>query len=267
MTTTPPTPAAAPQAAPARTLRGSVALVTAASRGIGRAVALDLARNAADVALGVRDPAGAVALADEIRALGVRVMTVPMDVTDLAGCREAVDRVALEFGRIDVLVNNAGGGIVEDALDVTEEHFDAVWALTTKSTFFVSQYVARHMRETGGGAIVNVASQAGMVALPGESSYCISKAAVIHMTKCLAVEWGTYGIRVNAVAPTFIETEGTAAALSDDAFRADTVDRIAALHRIGEPEEVAAAVTFLAGGGASLVTGTTLPIDGGWTAR
>jgi NAD(P)-dependent dehydrogenase (short-subunit alcohol dehydrogenase family) len=264
MTTTQQTPAAAPGA-----LSGSVALVTAASRGIGRAVALDLARNGADVALGVRDPEGAaaLALADEVRALGVRVMTVPMDVTDLAGCREAVDRVAREFGRIDVLVNNAGGGIVEDALDVTEEHFDAVWALTTKSTFFVSQSVARHMREAGGGSIVNVASQAGMVALPGESSYCISKAAVIHMTKCLAVEWGTYGIRVNAVAPTFIETEGTAAALSDDAFRADTVDRIAALHRIGEPQEVAAAVTFLAGGGASLVTGTTLPIDGGWTAR
>jgi NAD(P)-dependent dehydrogenase (short-subunit alcohol dehydrogenase family) len=264
MTTTNPTPAAA-----ARALSGSVALVTAASRGIGRAVALDLARNGADVALGVRDPEGAaaLALADEVGALGVRVMTVPMDVTDLAGCREAVDRVVAEFGRIDVLVNNAGGGIVEDALDVTEEHFDAVWALTTKSTFFVSQSVARHMREAGGGSIVNVASQAGMVALPGESSYCISKAAVIHMTKCLAVEWGTYGIRVNAVAPTFIETEGTAAALSDDAFRADTVERIAALHRIGDPQEVAAAVTFLAGGGASLVTGTTLPIDGGWTAR
>lgn len=249
------------------TLTGSVALVTAASRGIGRAIALDLARSEADVALGVRDPDGAAALADEIRALGRRVVTVRMDVTDLAGCRSAIDTVVAELGTVDVLVNNAGGGIVEDALDVSEEHFDAVWALTTKSTFFVSQHVAKHMRTAGGGSIVNVASQAGLVALPGESAYCTSKAAVIHMTKCLAVEWGQYGIRVNAVAPTFIETEGTEPALSDESFRADTVDRIAALHRIGQPEEVAAAVTFLAGEGASLVTGTALPIDGGWTAR
>lgn len=249
------------------TLTGSVALVTAASRGIGRAVALDLAAHGADVALGVRDPEAAAGLADEIRAIGRRAAVVAMDVTDLPSCRAAVDAVVTELGTIDVLVNNAGGGIVEDALDVTEEHFDTVWALTTKSTFFVSQYVARHMRTAGGGSIVNVASQAGLVALPGESVYCLSKAAVIHLTKCLAVEWGQYGIRVNAVAPTFIETDGTAPALSDDAFRDDTVDRIAALHRIGQPHEVAAAVTFLAGEGASLITGTALPIDGGWTAR
>lgn len=249
------------------TLTGSVALVTAASRGIGRAIALDLARHGADVALGVRDPAAASALSDEIRALGRRVTTVAMDVTDLAASRQAIDVVVAEFGRIDVLVNNAGGGIVEDAFDVTEEHFDAVWSLTTKSTFFVSQHVAKHMRDAGGGSIVNIASQAGLVALPGESVYCTSKAAVIHMTKCLAVEWGQYGIRVNAVAPTFIETDGTAPALSDEGFRADTIDRIAALHRIGRPDEVAAAVTFLAGEGASLITGTALPIDGGWTAR
>ncbi|PZE25670.1 MULTISPECIES: SDR family NAD(P)-dependent oxidoreductase [unclassified Curtobacterium] len=248
-------------------LRGSVALVTAASRGIGRAIALDLAGHGADVALGVRDPDAASPLADEIRALGRRVVTVAMDVTDLAGCRTAVDQVVEELGTIDVLVNNAGGSIVEDAFDVTEEHFDAVWSLTTKSTFFISQYVARHMRAAGRGSIVNVASQAGLVALPGESSYCTSKAAVIHLTKCLAVEWGRYGIRVNAVAPTFVETDGTAPALSDEAFRDDTVERIAALHRIGQPHEVAAAVTFLAGEGASLITGTALPIDGGWTAR
>ena len=248
-------------------LTGSVALVTAASRGIGRAIALDLAAHGADVALGVRDPEGATTLADEIRALGRRVTTVRMDVTDLAACRRAIDAMVDELGTIDVLVNNAGGGIVEDALDVTEEHFDAVWALTTKSTFFVSQHVAKHMRNAGGGSIVNIASQAGLVALPGESVYCTSKAAVIHLTKCLAVEWGQYGIRVNAVAPTFIETDGTESALSDEAFRQDTVERIAALHRIGRPEEVASAVTFLAGDGASLITGTALPIDGGWTAR
>jgi 2-deoxy-D-gluconate 3-dehydrogenase len=117
------------------------------------------------------------------------------------------------------------------------------------------------------GAIVNIASQAGLVALPGESSYCVSKAAVVHLTRCHAVEWGEYGIRVNAVAPTFIETDGTSAALSDPAFREDTIERIAALHRIGVPIEVSGAVVFLASDAASLVTGQTLAIDGGWTAR
>ena len=154
-----------------------------------------------------------------------------------------------------------------DAIDVTEHDFDAVWALNTKSTFFLSQHAAKYMRDAAGGSIVNVASQAGLVALPGEASYCISKAAIIHMTKSLAVEWGRYGIRVNAVAPTFIETDGTANALSDPSFLADTVERIAALHRIGAPGEVSAAVTFLASPAASLITGHTLVIDGGWTAR
>jgi 2-deoxy-D-gluconate 3-dehydrogenase len=153
------------------------------------------------------------------------------------------------------------------ALEVTEEQFDRVWALNTRSTFFLSQHAARHMAARGGGSIVNVASQAGLVALPGESAYCASKAAVIHLTRCLAVEWGALGIRVNAVAPTFIETDGTEPALSDPSFRADVVDRIAALHRIGTPDEVSPAVVFLASPAASLVTGHTLVVDGGWTAR
>jgi NAD(P)-dependent dehydrogenase (short-subunit alcohol dehydrogenase family) len=123
------------------------------------------------------------------------------------------------------------------------------------------------MMEHGGGRIINLSSQAGFVALPGEAIYCASKAAVSHLTKCLAVEWGRYGITVNAVAPTFIRTPGTEPALSDPAFAADVTERIAALHRIGEPMDVAGAVVFLASPASSLVTGTTLMVDGGWTAR
>jgi 2-deoxy-D-gluconate 3-dehydrogenase len=249
------------------TLAGQSALVTGASRGIGRAIALALARAGANVTLGVRDPGAADGLVDEIATIGVGCFAVGMDVTDLARSRTAIDAAVSRFGRLDVLVNNAGGGVAGPASEVTEDDFDSVWALNTKSTFFLSQHAAEHMKSQGGGAIVNVSSQAGLVALPGESSYCIAKAAVNHLTRCLAVEWGDVGIRVNAVAPTFIETDGTSEALADPAFRADTIERIAALHRIGVPAEVSGAVVFLASPAASLITGHILAIDGGWTAR
>ena len=248
-------------------LTGQVALVTGAARGLGRAIAISLAQAGADVAIGLRDVAIDNDLVAAIEALGRRVLPVELEATDLASGRAAIDRACSELGRLDILVNNAGGGIGDAAIDVREEDFDSVIALNTKAPFFLSQHAAKHMRGHGGGSIVNIASQAGLVALPGESSYCISKAAVVHMTRCHAVEWGEYGIRVNAVAPTFIETDGTAAALSDPIFRADTVDRIAALHRIGVPTEVSGAVVFLASPAASLITGQTLAIDGGWTAR
>jgi 2-deoxy-D-gluconate 3-dehydrogenase len=248
-------------------LDGQVALVTGAARGLGRESALELARAGADVAVGLRNPGTDNGLVDEITALGRRALAVHLDVLDLDLSRRAIDTVVAELGSLDILVNNAGGGIDGPAIDVTESDFDAVWALNTRSTFFLSQHAARHMRERGTGSIVNIASQAGLVALPGEAPYCISKAAVVHLTRCLAVEWGELGIRVNAVAPTFIETDGTSAALADAAFRADTVERVAALHRIGVPSEVSGAVVFLASPAASLITGQTLAIDGGWTAR
>jgi NAD(P)-dependent dehydrogenase (short-subunit alcohol dehydrogenase family) len=255
-------------AAGAFDLTGRVAVVTGARRGLGRAIAVALARAGADVGLGLRDPRdddGAVA---EIESLGRRALPLAMDVLDPLSSAAAIDTAAEALGGLHVLVNNAGGGMPSTpAVEVSLDDLDHVWALNVRSAFALSQHAAKRMRSTGGGAIVNMASQAGLVALPGESAYCIAKAAVVHMTRCHAVEWGADGIRVNAVAPTFIETDGTQAALGDPAFRADTIERIAALHRIGVPREVADAVVFLAAPAASLITGQTLAVDGGWTAR
>jgi NAD(P)-dependent dehydrogenase (short-subunit alcohol dehydrogenase family) len=249
-------------------LDGRVALVTGAARGLGCAIALALADAGADVALGLRDAASGDDLVGQIEALGRRALPLQMDVADLAQVRASVDTAAGQLGRLDILVNNAGIAPGNPAEDVTEADFDATVAINLKGTFFTSQAAGRHMIEQGsGGRIVNVGSQAGAVALPGEAIYCMTKAGIAHLTRCLAVEWGRHGINVNAVAPTFIHTPGTEPALADPAFRADVEERIAALHRIGEPVEVAGAVVFLASRAASLITGETLLIDGGWTAR
>ena len=252
---------------PSFALTGQVALVTGAARGLGRAISLALADAGADVALGLRAEGTADDLVKEIEAMGRRAFALPMDVTDLPQIAPAVDAVVDRFGRLDILVNNAGLGPANPAEDVTEADFDLTIDVNLKGLFFTSQAAGRVMIRQGSGRIVNLSSQAGFVALPTEAIYCASKAAVSHLTKCLAVEWGRHGITVNAVAPTFIRTDGTAADLADPTFEADVRERIAGLHRIGEPMDVAGGVVFLASPAAGLITGTTLLIDGGWTAR
>jgi NAD(P)-dependent dehydrogenase (short-subunit alcohol dehydrogenase family) len=248
-------------------LQGKTALVTGAARGLGRALALALADAGAEVALGLRNATDAADLAMQIEAMGRRSMRVAMDVLDIGQITAAVDAVVETMGRIDILVNNAGLGPENPADEVNEADYDLTFDTNVKGLFFTSQAVGRVMIRQGSGRIVNLSSQAGFIALPGEAIYCASKAAVSHLTKCLAVEWGQHGINVNAVAPTFIRTPGTEPALSDPAFAADVVERIAGLHRIGEPVDVAGAVVYLASPAAALVTGTTLMVDGGWTAR
>jgi NAD(P)-dependent dehydrogenase (short-subunit alcohol dehydrogenase family) len=248
-------------------LNGQVALVTGAARGLGRAISLALAHAGADVALGLRDVDADAGLAAEIRKLGRRVLALQMDVSQMDQIFRAVDDTVNGFGRLDILVNNAGIAPENPAEKVREQDFDATLAVNLKGTFFASQAAGRVMIAQRRGTIINMSSQAGFAALPTESIYCMTKAAIAHLTKCLAVEWGKYGITVNAVAPTFIRTPGTEEYLSDPRNLNDTVERIAALHRIGEPMEVAGAVVFLASPAASLITGETLLIDGGWTAR
>jgi len=247
-------------------LSGQVVLVTAAARGLGRACALAMAQAGADVALGLRCRESGAALAKEIETMGRRALSLQMDMERLDEIHSAVAEAHDHFGRIDTLVNNAGVSPESPAVDVPEADFDYMVRVNLKGTFFASQAVGRLMIARRSGRIINMSSQAGVIALPGEPIYCMTKAAINHLTRCLAVEWGPYGINVNAVAPTFIETDGTRAALSSPNFERDILANIA-LGRVGQPVEVAGAVVFLASPAASLITGATLLVDGGWSAK
>jgi len=245
-------------------LSGQVVLVTAAARGLGRACALACAHAGADIALGLRDKSSGDALVSAIQKLGRRALALQMDMTDLTQINSAVDEAHRHFGKIDVLVNNAGASPENLAENVVESDFDLTLQVNLKGTFFASQAVGKLMIARRSGRIINMSSQAGSVALKGEPIYCMTKAAIDHLTRCLANEWGPYNITVNAVAPTFIWTDGTRPALSDPEFLKQTVAKIP-LGRIGEPKEVAGAVVFLASPAASLINGAVIKVDGGWT--
>jgi len=247
-------------------LTGQVALVTASARGIGKACALALAEAGADVILGLKKKDSAGALVRQIQKLGREVLPVQMDVTQMQEIQEAVQAGVQHFKRIDILVNNAGVGAPNPAEHVTENDFDETLAVNLKGTFFTAQTVGRVMIKQRRGRIINISSQAGVVALPTESVYCMTKAAISHLTRCLALEWARYNITVNAVAPTFIETPGTKKWLDNKAFRASVQKRIP-LGRVGNPREVAGPVLFLVSPAASLITGETLMVDGGWTIQ
>jgi NAD(P)-dependent dehydrogenase (short-subunit alcohol dehydrogenase family) len=240
-----------------------VAVVTGAGRGIGRGCALALAETGADVVAIARTRAEVEAVAHEVERLGRTGLAQVCDVTDARG----LERVMRSLERIDVLVNAAGTNIPEPFLQVAERSLDALLEVNVKGTFLAAQAAARRMVAGGrGGAIVNLSSQMGHVGAAGRSVYCATKHAVEGLTKALAVELAPHGIRVNSVAPTFVETPMTAPFLADEAFRAEVTGRIP-LGRIGNVSDVTGAVVFLASPAAGLVTGTSLVVDGGWTAQ
>jgi len=240
-------------------------LVTGAARGIGRACSLALAEAGADIALGLREESDDKGLIKEIQAMGKRVLPLQMDVSKMSEIHHAIEKIKTHYGRVDILVNNAGVAPENLIENVTEKDFDYTLAVNLKGTFFVSQAVGSMMITQKFGRIINLSSQAGFIALPTESVYCMTKAGIAHLTKCLAVEWAKYNITVNAVAPTFIYTPGTEEYLANEETKKQVLSKIV-LGRIGEPKDVANAVLFLASPAASLITGATLMIDGGWTA-
>ena len=246
-------------------LAGTQAVVTGAGRGIGRAIALALVRAGAGVTLAARTEEELADVVEEAVALGGDAHSVPTDVTD----PRAVERLvasARRRGRLRTLVNSAGVNRPGPTTELSVEDFDLVMNANVRGTFLTSRAVgAALLAEGAPGRIVNISSQMGAVGYPGRAAYCASKHAVNGLTKALAVEWAPHGITVNAVAPTFIRTPLTAPMLADDDFRADVLRRIP-MGRIGEPEDVAEAVVFLASDAAGLMTGSIIPVDGGWVA-
>jgi 2-deoxy-D-gluconate 3-dehydrogenase len=246
---------------------GKAALVTGAGSGLGRAIAIALAEAGANCAvtelpekMETLEPVCA-----EICAVGRKAVALPLRLPEIAGIDSAVQGAVAGLGRIDILVNNAGVNIPRPALEVSEEDWDRVLDTNLKGVFFVAQRTALVMKEHGGGRIINMASQNGVVGYYNRAAYCSSKAGVVNLTRVLAIEWASLGITVNAVGPTFVITPLTQSTWDDPVMREDLLKRIP-LGRVGVPEDIVGAVVFLASPAASLITGHTLMVDGGWTA-
>jgi NAD(P)-dependent dehydrogenase (short-subunit alcohol dehydrogenase family) len=246
-------------------MTGKTALISGGSKGIGRGIATYLGRHGARVLLTSRDSSVAERVASELQEQGLDAAGYELEVTDRSSIERLTERVWRELGPISLLVNNAGTNIPEKALDVSEKSWDVVQAANLKGTFFMSQAIARRwVDERVPGAIVNISSQAGLVAIDKRAAYCSSKAGVVNLTRELALEWAEHGIRVNSVAPTFVLTPMTEPMLAEPSFR-DQVMSMIPLGRVALPEEVGAATLFLASSAAELITGHTLVVDGGWT--
>jgi NAD(P)-dependent dehydrogenase (short-subunit alcohol dehydrogenase family) len=241
------------------------AFVTGASQGIGAAIAVSLARDGYDVAVSSTRVEKLSGVVEQIEAAGARAVPVTLDVRSQSSIERAMGGVVGALGHIDVLVNNAGVLVRKLALEVTPAEWDAVIGTNLTGTFFMSQQMGRHLIGSGRpGCIISIASTHGVVALAERSTYGISKAAIIHMTKMLAIEWAKHGIRVNAIAPGRVDTPSRAGSLADPGYREAALNRIP-LHRFGTAEEIAAAACYLASPKAAYITGQTLLLDGGLT--
>ena len=247
-------------------LDGQTAVVTGASKGIGWDLAKSLANAGASVAVAARDLDALERLASEIRSDGGEALAVELDVRDVAQIGDVFERVRTHFGSLDVLVNNAGLGANHPAEDVTEADWDDMMDVNLRGLFFACQAAGRIMLEQGSGRIINMSSQAGVVGIREHAVYSASKGGVNLLTKVLALEWSSRGVTVNAVAPTFIYTPGTAERLDQPEYLEGVLSRLP-IGRVGTTTDVAAAVLYLASPAGAMVSGHVLVVDGAWTAQ
>jgi gluconate 5-dehydrogenase len=246
--------------------RGRVVIVTGASRGIGRGIALGFASAGATVVATSRNPAGLAEACREFEAAGGRALAARFDARDVASIPPLVEDVMARCGRIDVLVNNAGTSARQDALETTEAVWDAILETNLKGVFFLTQAVGCEMIRRRRGAVVNIGSVGQLLGRPEMVAYTASKGGVAQLTRTLALEWARHNVRVNCVAPAYVRTPLVEPVLARPGFL-DEVHRRTPLGRVAEPHEIAGPVMFLASDLASYVTGQTLFVDGGWTAQ
>jgi 2-deoxy-D-gluconate 3-dehydrogenase len=241
-------------------------VITGASRGIGRGLAEALAAAGATVAVTARSLAEASDVAADIVDAGGNATAHALDVSDVSAMQRSIDDIVAHHGRLDILVANAGLGDNHPALDVTEADWDDMMAVNAKGLFFSAQAAGRVMVAQGSGRIIAISSQASLVGIRDHAVYCATKGAVNQLVRVLALEWGHLGVTVNAVAPTFIRTPGTAERLDQPEYLRGVLDRIP-MGKVGTIADVAGAVVYLASDAAGMVNGVVLPVDGGWTAQ
>jgi len=245
-------------------LSGRVALVTGASKGLGRAMALGLAKAGCDLALCARDAGGLQETRAAALALGIRAETFTMDVLRRKSVGQAVDAVVAFFGKIDILVNNAGVNVRKTTLDLSEEEWDRVLDTNLKGYFLVAQAVAPHMIRQKRGKVINVSSIFGAVGMSNQLAYACSKGGIVQMTKVMAIEWAPHNVNVNAIGPTYFETP-LVATLRHDPERFRFINERTPMGRWGQPEELEGTAIFLASKASDFITGQTIYVDGGWT--
>ena len=247
-------------------IKGQIVLVTGASMGLGRGIAKSVAGAGAKTIVAARSMDKLEELTEQIRAEGGESFPLYLDVTDIPATRLVFEKIEKDYGRLDILVNAAGLGFGHKALDVTENDWDEMMSVNLKGLFFCSQAAGKIMTKNHYGRIINISSQASVVALRGSSVYCATKGGVNMVSKVMALEWAQEGVTVNCIGPTYVYTPGTAESLDNPEFLKTVVDRIP-VKRVATIDDVAGAVIYLASPAAGMVTGTLLLVDGGWTAQ